>query len=159
MLDPVTEQIITVDHYIADMHADAELHRLVSETARILCGYRGRNRDGDRQMSWNIAIKRSIIKALPKGLRDWAAAERALSQVRAWVEHPFHVAKTCSAIASCATAAWRKTQHSSTPAKPSAAQSRQPCSAFPWAYSQDFCPPEFLPSRGKASHRDPAQRF
>ena len=39
-------------------------------------------------------IKRGIIKALPKGLRDWAGAvERALSQVRAWVEHPFHVVK------------------------------------------------------------------
>ena len=42
-------------------------------------------------MSWNIAIKRSIINALPKGLRDLAEPlERALSQVRAWVEHPFH---------------------------------------------------------------------
>jgi clan AA aspartic protease (TIGR02281 family) len=31
---------------------------------------------------------------LPKALRDWAeAVERALSQVRAWVEHPFHVVK------------------------------------------------------------------
>ena len=48
----------------------------------------------DRDVSWNIAIKRSIIKALPKGLRDLAAAvETALSQVRAWVEHPFHVVK------------------------------------------------------------------
>ncbi|HEX3915217.1 MAG TPA: hypothetical protein VHW71_17090 [Steroidobacteraceae bacterium] len=35
-------------------------------------------------MSWNIAIKRSIIKALPKGLRNIAEpVERALSQVRA----------------------------------------------------------------------------
>jgi IS5 family transposase len=49
----------------------------------------------DRDVSWNIAIKRSIIKALPKGLRDIAkAVERALSQVRAWVEHPFHIVKT-----------------------------------------------------------------
>ena len=48
----------------------------------------------DCDVSWNIAIKRSIIKALPKGLRDWAeAVERALSQVRAWVEHPFHIVK------------------------------------------------------------------
>jgi IS5 family transposase len=31
---------------------------------------------------------------LPKALRDWAeAVESALSQVRAWVEHPFHVVK------------------------------------------------------------------
>ena len=48
----------------------------------------------DCDVSWNIAIKRSIIKALPTVLRDWAAAvERALSQVRAWVEHPFHIVK------------------------------------------------------------------
>ena len=48
----------------------------------------------DCDVSWNIAIKRSIIKALPKSLRDWAeAVERALSQVRAWVEHPFHIVK------------------------------------------------------------------
>ena len=31
---------------------------------------------------------------MPKGLRDLAEpVERALSQVRAWVEHPFHVVK------------------------------------------------------------------
>ena len=31
---------------------------------------------------------------MPKRLRDRAAAvERALSQVRAWVEHPFHIVK------------------------------------------------------------------
>ena len=30
----------------------------------------------------------------PKDLQDWAEAiERALSQVRAWVEHPFHIVK------------------------------------------------------------------
>jgi transposase, IS5 family len=48
----------------------------------------------DRDIAWSIAIKRSIIKALPKALRDRAeAVERALSQVRAWVEHPFHIVK------------------------------------------------------------------
>jgi IS5 family transposase len=60
-------------------------------------GYTGadkRPEHADRDVSWNIAIKRSIIKALPKGLRDLAEpVERALSQVRAWVEHPFHVVK------------------------------------------------------------------
>ena len=31
---------------------------------------------------------------MPKALRDWAeAVEMALSQVRAWVEHPFHIVK------------------------------------------------------------------
>jgi hypothetical protein len=48
-------------------------------------GYTGadkRPEHADREVSRNIAIKRSIIKALPKGLRDWAEpVERALSQV------------------------------------------------------------------------------
>jgi transposase, IS5 family len=60
-------------------------------------GYTGadkRPEHEERDVSWNIAIKRGIIKALPKGLRDLAEpVERALSQVRAWVEHPFHVVK------------------------------------------------------------------
>ena len=60
-------------------------------------GYTGadkRPEHEDRDVSWNIAIKRSIIKALPERLRDWAeAVERALSQVRAVVEHPFHIVK------------------------------------------------------------------
>ena len=48
----------------------------------------------DRDVSWNIAIKRSIIKALPQGLRELAEpVERALSLVRAVVEHPFHIVK------------------------------------------------------------------
>jgi len=60
-------------------------------------GYTGadkRPEHEDRDVSWNITIKRSIIKALPQGLRDLAEpVERALSQVRAWVEHPFHIVK------------------------------------------------------------------
>jgi IS5 family transposase len=60
-------------------------------------GYSGadkRPEHADRDVSWNIAIKRSIIKALPKALRDLAEPmEQALAQVRAWVEHPFHIVK------------------------------------------------------------------
>ena len=60
-------------------------------------GYTGADKRpelADRDVSWNIAIRRSIIKALPKTLRDLAEpVERALSQVRAWVEHPFHIVK------------------------------------------------------------------
>jgi IS5 family transposase len=60
-------------------------------------GYTGADKRpelADRDVTWNIAIKRSIIKALPKALRDLAEpVERALSQVRAWVEHPFHIVK------------------------------------------------------------------
>jgi IS5 family transposase len=60
-------------------------------------GYTGvekRPEHEDREVSWNIAIKRGIIKALPERLRELAEpVERALSQVRAWVEHPFHIVK------------------------------------------------------------------
>jgi transposase, IS5 family len=60
-------------------------------------GYTGadkRPEHEDRDVSWNIAIQRSIIKALPQALRDLAEpVERALSQVRAVVEHPFHIVK------------------------------------------------------------------
>jgi transposase, IS5 family len=48
----------------------------------------------EREVSWNIAIKRSIVKALPKALRELAEpVERALAQLRAVVEHPFHIVK------------------------------------------------------------------
>ena len=48
----------------------------------------------ERDVSWNIAVKRSIIKALPKTLREMAEpVERALAQLRAPVEHPFHIVK------------------------------------------------------------------
>jgi transposase, IS5 family len=60
-------------------------------------GYTGANKRpelADRHVAWNIAIKCSIIKALPKALRELAEPiERALAQLRAWVEHPFHVVK------------------------------------------------------------------
>src|ERR1044071_4617957 len=60
-------------------------------------GYAGADKRpelADRDVSWNIAIKRSIIKALPQALRDLAEpVERALSQVRAVVKHPFHIVK------------------------------------------------------------------
>jgi IS5 family transposase len=60
-------------------------------------GYAGADKRpelADCDVCWNIAIKRSIIKALPKVLRELAEpVEQALAQVRAWVEHPFHVVK------------------------------------------------------------------
>ena len=79
----------------------------ISQTAALLhgreeavfadAGYTGavkRPELANRDLSWNIAIKRGIIKALPKALRELAEpVERALAQVRAVVEHPFHVVK------------------------------------------------------------------
>jgi hypothetical protein len=45
-IDPIAEQVLAVDHDIADMHADAELHRFVGGMSRILCGDRSLCRDG-----------------------------------------------------------------------------------------------------------------
>jgi IS5 family transposase len=60
-------------------------------------GYTGADKRpelADCEVSWNIAIRRGIIKALPKALQDLAEpVERALAQVRAVVEHPFHIVK------------------------------------------------------------------
>jgi transposase, IS5 family len=81
----------------------------ITQTAKLLhgqeeavfgdAGYNGADKRPelvDRDVSWNIAIKRSVIKALPKALREWAEpVERALSPVRAVVEHPFHIVKNC----------------------------------------------------------------
>ena len=105
----------------ADINQTAALLHGREEAVFADAGYTGADKRAeleDRDVSWNIAVKRSIIKALPKGLRDWAeAVERALSQVRAWVEHPFHIVKNpglrrgrlCSAIRSCAIAARPRT--------------------------------------------------
>jgi hypothetical protein len=44
-VDPVAEQIDAIDDDVADMHANAQLHRLVEGTARVLRGDRGLDRD------------------------------------------------------------------------------------------------------------------
>ena len=81
----------------ADINQTAALLHGQEEAVFADAGYTGADKRPeleDRDVSWNIAIKRSIIKALPKALRDLAEpVERALSQVRAWVEHPFHIVK------------------------------------------------------------------
>jgi transposase, IS5 family len=81
----------------ADINQTAALLHGQEEAVFADAGYTGADKRPeleDRDVSWNIAIKRSIIKALPKALRDLAEpVERALAQVRAWVEHPFHIVK------------------------------------------------------------------
>ena len=81
----------------ADINQTAALLHGREEAVFADAGYTGADKRpelAERDVSWNIAVKRSIIKALPKALRDLAEpVERALSQVRAWVEHPFHVVK------------------------------------------------------------------
>jgi IS5 family transposase len=48
-----------------------------------------------KDIVWSVATRRSKIKAMPEGeLKDLVvAAERAKAQIRAFVEHPFHVLK------------------------------------------------------------------
>jgi IS5 family transposase len=81
----------------ADINQTASLLHGQEEAVFADAGYTGADKRPeleDRDVDWNIAIKRGIIKALPNALRDWAeAVERALSQLRAWVEHPFHIVK------------------------------------------------------------------
>ena len=81
----------------ADINQMAAVLHGAEEDVFADAGYTGadkRPEHEDRDVSWNIAIKRGIIKALPKGLRDLAEpVERALAQVRAVVEHPFHIVK------------------------------------------------------------------
>lgn len=67
-----------------DIHADA--------------GYTGvdkRAEHAQRQVSWHIARKRGQIKALPDGEYKTALKqlEKVKAQIRAVVEHPFHVVK------------------------------------------------------------------
>ena len=81
----------------ADINQTAALLHGQEEAVFADAGYTGANKRpelANRDVSWNIAIKRSIIKALPKALRDLVEPmERARAQLRAWVEHPFHVVK------------------------------------------------------------------
>jgi transposase, IS5 family len=81
----------------ADINQTAALLHGQEEAVFADAGYTGADKRpelADRAVCWNIAIKRGIIKALPKTLQDLAEPmERALAQVRAWVEHPFHVVK------------------------------------------------------------------
>ena len=81
----------------ADINQTAALLHGQEEAVFADAGYTGADKRpelADRDVSWNIAIKRGIIKALPQRVRDWAEpVERALAQVRAWVEHPFHIVK------------------------------------------------------------------
>jgi IS5 family transposase len=81
----------------ADINQTAALLHGREEAVFADAGYAGADKRpelAERDVSWNIAIRRGIIKALPQGLRDLAEpVERALAQVRAWVEHPFHIVK------------------------------------------------------------------
>ena len=63
-------------------------------------GYVGVEKRGEivaleRKIDWQIAGKRGVIKAMAEGAEKEAlkAVEKAKAQVRAFVEHPFHIVK------------------------------------------------------------------
>jgi IS5 family transposase len=81
----------------ADINQTARLLHGEEEAVFADAGYTGAHKRPElagRDVSWNIAIKRDIVKALPASLREMAeAVERSLAQLRAPVEHPFHIVK------------------------------------------------------------------
>src|SRR4051812_1126167 len=86
----------TADNVVDITQTAAMLHG-EKETVFGYAGYSGpdkRSANSDRHLYWNVAIKGSIIKALLKTLQEIAKrVERALSEVRAMLEHPFHISK------------------------------------------------------------------
>jgi IS5 family transposase len=65
-------------------------------------------------MEWHIAAKRGRVKAMREGpLKDAVQAlEKVKAQVRALVEHPFHVLKNLLVIEKCVIADWPRTRRS-----------------------------------------------
>ena len=73
-VDPVTEQVLAVDHDIADMYADAKLHRLV---CRLLCALRGDRRlHRDRTLHGIDRAGEIGDDAVAGGVEDPAAVRR-----------------------------------------------------------------------------------
>lgn len=85
---------------VADITKTAELLHGAEKQVHADAGYTGVEKRPEivaleRQIDWQIASKRSVIKALAEGAEKAArqAAEKAKASVRAFVEHPFHIVK------------------------------------------------------------------
>ena len=73
-IDAVTEQVLAINHHIANVHANAELHRLVGANTRILRGNRRLHRD---RASHGIDHAGEIgDDAVPGGVEDAAPMRR-----------------------------------------------------------------------------------
>src|ERR1051325_6243843 len=81
----------------ADINQMAAVLHGAEEMVVADAGYTGaekRSEHAEREVSWLIAAKRSLVKALPKGEREEAeAVEHVQAQLRSPVEPPFHVVK------------------------------------------------------------------
>ena len=85
---------------VADITKTAELLHGEEQQVHADAGYTGVQKRPEivalaRQIDWQVASKRNLIKALAEGAEKEArtAAERAKAAVRAFVEHPFHMVK------------------------------------------------------------------
>jgi transposase, IS5 family len=85
---------------VADIAKTAELLHGEEQQVHADAGYTGVEKRPEivaleRKIDWQIAGKRSSLKALPEGAEKAArqAAEKAKASVRAFVEHPFHLVK------------------------------------------------------------------
>jgi IS5 family transposase len=85
---------------VADITKTAELLHGEEQQVHADAGYTGVEKRAEivaleRKIDWQIAGKRSLIKALTEGAEKAAcqAVEQAKASVRAFVEHPFHIVK------------------------------------------------------------------
>jgi transposase, IS5 family len=85
---------------VADITKTAELLHGEEQQVHADAGYTGVEKRAEivalaRTIDWQIASKRSLIKALAEGAEKEArkAAEKAKASARAFVEHPFHLVK------------------------------------------------------------------
>jgi IS5 family transposase len=85
---------------VADITKTAELLHGEEQQVHADAGYTGVEKRAEivaleRKIDWQIAGKRSLIKALVEGTEKEArkAVEKAKASVRDFVEHPFHIVK------------------------------------------------------------------
>jgi IS5 family transposase len=85
---------------VADVTKTAQLLHGQETQVHADAGYTGVEKRAEivalaRQIDWQIAGKRSVIRALAQGAEKEAlqAVEKAKASVRAFVEHPFHIVK------------------------------------------------------------------
>jgi IS5 family transposase len=85
---------------VADITKTAELLHGAEQQVHADAGYTGVEKRAEivklgRKIDWQIAGKRSVLKALAEGAEKEAlkAVEKAKASVRAFVEHPFHIVK------------------------------------------------------------------
>jgi len=85
---------------VADVTKTSELLHGQEKQVHADAGYTGAEKRPEivaleRKLDWQIAGKRSVIKALAEGAEKEAlkAVEKTKASVRAFVEHPFHIVK------------------------------------------------------------------